>query len=77
MNMLKSSGLKIPGRGPKHSSPVGRTTTGPPSSPAPQKDNHEVSNKLYGSRTLCDTEGRHGSAPLWNSLSRKKGKHRK
>ncbi|XP_027034505.2 CAP-Gly domain-containing linker protein 2 isoform X3 [Tachysurus fulvidraco] len=39
MNMLKSSGLKIPGRGPKHSSPVGRTTTGPPSSPAPQKDN--------------------------------------
>ncbi|TSP36107.1 CAP-Gly domain-containing linker protein 2 [Bagarius yarrelli] len=39
MNMLKSSGLKIPGRGPKHSSPVGRTTTGPPSSPAIQKDN--------------------------------------
>ncbi|KAG7314553.1 hypothetical protein KOW79_021856 [Hemibagrus wyckioides] len=39
MNMLKSSGLKIPGRGPKHASPVGRTTTGPPSSPAPQKDN--------------------------------------
>ncbi|KAF7688823.1 CAP-Gly domain-containing linker protein 2 isoform X1 [Silurus meridionalis] len=39
MNMLKSSGLKIPGRGPKHSSPVGRTTTGPPSAPATQKDN--------------------------------------
>ncbi|XP_053341248.1 CAP-Gly domain-containing linker protein 2 isoform X1 [Clarias gariepinus] len=39
MNMLKSSGLKIPGRGPKHSSPVGRTTTGSPSSPATQKDN--------------------------------------
>ncbi|XP_029304577.1 CAP-Gly domain-containing linker protein 2 isoform X2 [Cottoperca gobio] len=34
MNMLKSSGLKIPGRGPKHSSPVGRT-----SSPVPPKDN--------------------------------------
>lgn len=28
MNMLKSSGLKIPGRGPKHSSPVGRTSAG-------------------------------------------------
>lgn len=39
MNMLKSSGLKIPGRGPKHSSPVGRTTTGPSSSPAAPKDN--------------------------------------
>ncbi|XP_068592682.1 CAP-Gly domain-containing linker protein 2 isoform X3 [Cebidichthys violaceus] len=34
MNMLKSSGLKIPGRGPKHSSPVGRT-----SSPVVPKDN--------------------------------------
>ncbi|KAM8899083.1 CAP-Gly domain-containing linker protein 2 isoform 2-T2 [Spinachia spinachia] len=34
MNMLKSSGLKIPGRGPKHSSPVGRT-----SSPVLPKDN--------------------------------------
>ncbi|XP_033969931.1 CAP-Gly domain-containing linker protein 2 isoform X2 [Trematomus bernacchii] len=38
MNMLKSSGLKIPGRGPKHSSPSpggpGRT-----SSPVPPKDN--------------------------------------
>ncbi|XP_075888079.1 CAP-Gly domain-containing linker protein 2 isoform X2 [Nelusetta ayraudi] len=33
MNMLKSSGLKIPGRGPKHSSPVGRT-----SSPVVPKD---------------------------------------
>uniref|UniRef100_A0A9J7ZKE4 CAP-GLY domain containing linker protein 2 n=1 Tax=Cyprinus carpio carpio TaxID=630221 RepID=A0A9J7ZKE4_CYPCA len=38
MNMLKSSGLKIPGRGPKHSSPVGRTTVGPSTSPAAQKD---------------------------------------
>ncbi|XP_051749164.1 CAP-Gly domain-containing linker protein 2 isoform X2 [Ctenopharyngodon idella] len=38
MNMLKSSGLKIPGRGPKHSSPVGRTTAGPSTSPATQKD---------------------------------------
>uniref|UniRef100_A0A673L364 CAP-Gly domain-containing linker protein 2-like n=1 Tax=Sinocyclocheilus rhinocerous TaxID=307959 RepID=A0A673L364_9TELE len=38
MNMLKSSGLKIPGRGPKHSSPVGRTTAGPSTSPAAQKD---------------------------------------
>uniref|UniRef100_A0A671QD24 CAP-Gly domain-containing protein n=1 Tax=Sinocyclocheilus anshuiensis TaxID=1608454 RepID=A0A671QD24_9TELE len=36
--MLKSSGLKIPGRGPKHSSPVGRTTAGPSTSPAAQKD---------------------------------------
>ncbi|XP_018959996.1 CAP-Gly domain-containing linker protein 2-like isoform X6 [Cyprinus carpio] len=39
MNMLKSSGLKIPGRGPKHSSPVGRTTAAPSTSPAAQKDN--------------------------------------
>ncbi|XP_066514729.1 CAP-Gly domain-containing linker protein 2 isoform X2 [Hoplias malabaricus] len=39
MNMLKSSGLKIPGRGPKHSSPVGRTATGLSSSPAAQKEN--------------------------------------
>uniref|UniRef100_A0A3Q3RG20 CAP-GLY domain containing linker protein 2 n=1 Tax=Mastacembelus armatus TaxID=205130 RepID=A0A3Q3RG20_9TELE len=31
--MLKSSGLKIPGRGPKHSSPVGRTSAGGTSSP--------------------------------------------
>ncbi|XP_056314516.1 CAP-Gly domain-containing linker protein 2 isoform X2 [Danio aesculapii] len=38
MNMLKSSGLKIPGRGPKHASPVGRTTAGPSTSPAAQKD---------------------------------------
>uniref|UniRef100_W5KJC6 CAP-Gly domain containing linker protein 2 n=1 Tax=Astyanax mexicanus TaxID=7994 RepID=W5KJC6_ASTMX len=37
--MLKSSGLKIPGRGPKHSSPAGRTTTGQSSSPAAPKDN--------------------------------------
>ncbi|XP_030648829.1 CAP-Gly domain-containing linker protein 2 [Chanos chanos] len=39
MNMLKSSGLKIPGRGPKHSSPVGRPTPGAPSGSAAQKDN--------------------------------------
>ncbi|XP_054611377.1 CAP-Gly domain-containing linker protein 2 isoform X2 [Dunckerocampus dactyliophorus] len=40
MNMLKSSGLKIPGRGPKHSSPMGRTSTsGTSSSPVPPKDN--------------------------------------
>ncbi|XP_062261923.1 CAP-Gly domain-containing linker protein 2 isoform X1 [Platichthys flesus] len=39
MNMLKSSGLKIPGRGPKHSSPVGRPSAGPASSPIPPKDN--------------------------------------
>ncbi|XP_051954488.1 CAP-Gly domain-containing linker protein 2-like isoform X2 [Xyrauchen texanus] len=38
MNVLKSSGLKIPGRGPKHSSPVGRTTVAPSTSPAAQKD---------------------------------------
>ncbi|XP_047186450.1 CAP-Gly domain-containing linker protein 2 isoform X2 [Scophthalmus maximus] len=39
MNMLKSSGLKIPGRGPKHSSPVGRTSAGGTSSPVVPKDN--------------------------------------
>ncbi|XP_069395888.1 CAP-Gly domain-containing linker protein 2 isoform X2 [Paralichthys olivaceus] len=39
MNMLKSSGLKIPGRGPKHSSPVGRTSAGAASSPVVSKDN--------------------------------------
>ncbi|KAL6463431.1 hypothetical protein MHYP_G00278220 [Metynnis hypsauchen] len=39
MNMLKSSGLKIPGRGPKHSSPVGRTAAGPSSCPTAPKDN--------------------------------------
>uniref|UniRef100_A0AAQ5YTR1 CAP-Gly domain-containing protein n=1 Tax=Amphiprion ocellaris TaxID=80972 RepID=A0AAQ5YTR1_AMPOC len=36
--MLKSSGLKIPGRGPKHSSPVGRTSAGGTSSPIAPKD---------------------------------------
>ncbi|XP_077595959.1 CAP-Gly domain-containing linker protein 2 isoform X2 [Stigmatopora nigra] len=36
MNMLKTSGLKIPGRGPKHSSPMGRSGTS--SSPVPPKD---------------------------------------
>lgn len=36
MNMLKSSGLKIPGRGPKHSSPMGRSATS--CSPVPLKD---------------------------------------
>ncbi|XP_057676575.1 CAP-Gly domain-containing linker protein 2 [Corythoichthys intestinalis] len=40
MNMLKSSGLKIPGRGPKHSSPMGRSGTS--SSPVPPKDNAPV-----------------------------------
>lgn len=34
--MLKSSGLKIPGRGPKHSSPMGRSPAGGASSPAPK-----------------------------------------
>ncbi|KAM9333693.1 CAP-Gly domain-containing linker protein 2 isoform 2-T2 [Pholidichthys leucotaenia] len=38
MNMLKSSGLKIPGRGAKHSSPVGRTSAGGTSSPVIPKD---------------------------------------
>lgn len=38
MNMLKSSGLKIPGRGAKHSSPVGRTSVGGTSSPVIPKD---------------------------------------
>uniref|UniRef100_A0A3Q2XTR3 CAP-Gly domain containing linker protein 2 n=1 Tax=Hippocampus comes TaxID=109280 RepID=A0A3Q2XTR3_HIPCM len=40
MNMLKSSGLKIPGRGPKHSSPMGRNATS--CSPVPLKDNAPV-----------------------------------
>ncbi|XP_064838204.1 CAP-Gly domain-containing linker protein 2 isoform X5 [Oncorhynchus masou masou] len=41
MNMLKSSGLKIPGRGPKHSpGPVGRTSAGGSASgTVGQKDN--------------------------------------
>ncbi|XP_023198144.1 CAP-Gly domain-containing linker protein 2 isoform X2 [Xiphophorus maculatus] len=38
MNMLKSSGLKIPGRGAKHSSPVGRSSVGGTSSPVATKD---------------------------------------
>ncbi|KAJ8343021.1 hypothetical protein SKAU_G00329490 [Synaphobranchus kaupii] len=38
MNMLKPSGLKIPGRGPKHSSPVGRSSAGSSSGTATQKD---------------------------------------
>ncbi|XP_068188278.1 CAP-Gly domain-containing linker protein 2 isoform X2 [Antennarius striatus] len=42
MNMLKSSGLKIPGRGPKHSSPVGRTSVGGASSPVVPKENCPV-----------------------------------
>uniref|UniRef100_A0A8C9XNZ3 CAP-Gly domain containing linker protein 2 n=1 Tax=Sander lucioperca TaxID=283035 RepID=A0A8C9XNZ3_SANLU len=36
--MLKSSGLKIPGRGTKHSSPVGRTSAGGTSSPLVPRD---------------------------------------
>lgn len=42
MNMLKSSGLKIPGRGPKHSSPVGRTSAGGTSSPGIPKDSKSL-----------------------------------
>ncbi|XP_064208228.1 CAP-Gly domain-containing linker protein 2 isoform X4 [Anguilla rostrata] len=38
MNMLKPSGLKIPGRGPKHSSPVGRSSAGSSSGTTTQKD---------------------------------------
>ncbi|XP_034033636.1 CAP-Gly domain-containing linker protein 2 isoform X2 [Thalassophryne amazonica] len=38
MNMLKSSGLKIPGRGPKHSSPVARTSASGTSSSAVPKE---------------------------------------
>lgn len=40
--MLKSSGLKIPGRGPKHASPVGRTSAGGTSSPAVPKDSKDA-----------------------------------
>ncbi|XP_033955040.2 CAP-Gly domain-containing linker protein 2-like [Pseudochaenichthys georgianus] len=39
MNMLKSSGLKIPGRGPKHASPSPGGGPGRTSSPVPPKDN--------------------------------------
>uniref|UniRef100_A0A8B9HLI0 CAP-GLY domain containing linker protein 2 n=1 Tax=Astyanax mexicanus TaxID=7994 RepID=A0A8B9HLI0_ASTMX len=49
MNMLKSSGLKIPGRGPKHSSPAGRTTTGQSSSPAAPKDSTSASFSISNS----------------------------
>ncbi|KAM9728882.1 CAP-Gly domain-containing linker protein 2 isoform 1-T2 [Menidia menidia] len=42
MNMLKSSGLKIPGRGPKHSSPVGRSSVGGSSSPIGPKDSSQL-----------------------------------
>uniref|UniRef100_A0A1A8LLC9 CAP-GLY domain containing linker protein 2 n=1 Tax=Nothobranchius pienaari TaxID=704102 RepID=A0A1A8LLC9_9TELE len=38
MNMLKSSGVKIPGRGAKHSSPMGRSSVGGTSSPVAPKD---------------------------------------
>uniref|UniRef100_A0A3P9JER6 CAP-GLY domain containing linker protein 2 n=1 Tax=Oryzias latipes TaxID=8090 RepID=A0A3P9JER6_ORYLA len=38
MNMLKSSGLKVPSRGAKHSSPVGRSSVGGTSSPVAPKD---------------------------------------
>uniref|UniRef100_A0A8B9JB33 CAP-GLY domain containing linker protein 2 n=1 Tax=Astyanax mexicanus TaxID=7994 RepID=A0A8B9JB33_ASTMX len=47
--MLKSSGLKIPGRGPKHSSPAGRTTTGQSSSPAAPKDSTSASFSISNS----------------------------
>ncbi|XP_039612567.1 CAP-Gly domain-containing linker protein 2 isoform X2 [Polypterus senegalus] len=36
--MLKPSGLKIPSKGPKHSSPVGRSSTGSTSSTTAQKE---------------------------------------
>jgi len=42
MNMLKSTGLKIPGRGPKHSSPVGRASAGGTSSPVIPKDSKSL-----------------------------------
>ncbi|XP_041092509.1 CAP-Gly domain-containing linker protein 2 isoform X1 [Polyodon spathula] len=38
MSMLKPSGLKIPGRGPKHASPVGRSSAGSTSSASAQKE---------------------------------------
>uniref|UniRef100_A0A1A8BQ18 CAP-GLY domain containing linker protein 2 n=1 Tax=Nothobranchius kadleci TaxID=1051664 RepID=A0A1A8BQ18_NOTKA len=38
MNMLKSSGVKIPGRGAKHSSPMGRSSVGGTFSPVAPKD---------------------------------------
>uniref|UniRef100_A0A8C9W3S5 CAP-Gly domain containing linker protein 2 n=1 Tax=Scleropages formosus TaxID=113540 RepID=A0A8C9W3S5_SCLFO len=38
MSMLKPSGLKIPGRGPKHPSPVGRSAAGVSSGTPTQKD---------------------------------------
>ncbi|XP_033906780.1 CAP-Gly domain-containing linker protein 2 isoform X5 [Acipenser ruthenus] len=38
MSMLKPSGLKIPGRGAKHASPVGRSSAGSTSSTSAQKE---------------------------------------
>ncbi|TNN45980.1 hypothetical protein EYF80_043789 [Liparis tanakae] len=48
MNMLKSTGLKIPGRGPKHSSPVGRASAGGTSSPVIPKDTPSERHSVVG-----------------------------
>ena len=47
--MLKSSGLKIPGRGPKHSSPVGRTSAGSAAVPKDSKDAGANARRVLGS----------------------------
>ncbi|XP_056297457.1 CAP-Gly domain-containing linker protein 2 isoform X4 [Pseudoliparis swirei] len=54
MNMLKSTGLKIPGRGPKHSSPVGRASAGGTSSPVIPKDNTPTRISEEGDDVLGD-----------------------
>ncbi len=57
--MLKSSGLKIPGRGPKHSSPVGRTTAGPSTSPSAQKDSKSAPSMPLASRPTLASDMSH------------------
>ncbi|MEQ2189464.1 hypothetical protein GOODEAATRI_025584 [Goodea atripinnis] len=61
MNMLKSSGLKIPGRGAKHSSPVGRTSVGGISSPVAPKDRYISVPHLF-SQAIWEYKGRFSRA---------------
>ncbi|XP_028823466.1 CAP-Gly domain-containing linker protein 2 isoform X1 [Denticeps clupeoides] len=61
MNMLKSSGLKIPGRGPKNSSPVGRPAAGLSSSPSTQKDNSPHKPTTPVPSSASDKSGSKGS----------------
>uniref|UniRef100_A0AAY4DFI1 CAP-Gly domain-containing protein n=1 Tax=Denticeps clupeoides TaxID=299321 RepID=A0AAY4DFI1_9TELE len=59
--MLKSSGLKIPGRGPKNSSPVGRPAAGLSSSPSTQKDNSPHKPTTPVPSSASDKSGSKGS----------------